>query len=721
MSREAKYDILFEPIKIGPHVAPNRFWQPPQCTGFGTVMPGMQAGHRAMKAEGGYGVVFTELIAVAPETASDPWETPELWDANDVANLRLMADAVHEHGALAGAELGYQKLSGAPKSRQPAYGVMQTNSDWVTVPHAGSHRTIEKEDLKGVRRAHVEAAKRARDAGFDLVSFHNAHGAALMIRFLTPFYNRRTDEYGGSFENRARLSREIMEEVREAIGDDCAIGMRFSVDTLAAPFGMGEEGISREEGFRFIAYMDDIIDFWDLVVGGGAWGEDAASSRTHRENHEAPFTTGAKDHSSKPIINVGRFTNPDTMVELIRSGQADIIGQARPSIADPFLPQKIEQGRLEDIRECIGCNMCVSRWEQGTGATIICTQNATSGEEFRRGWHPERFAPAANRENDVLVIGAGPAGMECAMVLGKRGMRRVHLVDAAEELGGSLRWISQLPGRGEWARVINYRQIQLGKLKNVTFVPRTRLDVDSVLEYGAEIVVVATGSHWDAGGTSYATQAPLAISDSAQARVLTPEDVMVHGREPGQRIVIYDADNYYMGVGLAEKFAKASREVTLVSPATEVAPYTEFTLEHPRIIAGLRELGVRMLAHTTIDTVGDETISVTVGPNEDNSQLPYDSLVLVTQRWSDDDLYQELRRRPEDLEEAGITGLYRIGDCVAPTFIAEAIFDGHRLAREIDSPNPSEPLPFVRERRVVDGSESAYVLQSPPALAGPAS
>jgi dimethylamine/trimethylamine dehydrogenase len=709
MARDPRYDILFEPIRVGPHVAPNRFWQTPQCNGFG-VSPAMEAAFRGMKAEGGYGVVFTELLSIAPETAADPWMVPELWDADDVANFRLMTEAVHEHGALAGAELGYGKQSGTPKARQQAYGVMQTNSEWVIATHASSHRTIEKEDLKGLRRAYVEAAKRARDAGFDLVSFHVAHGVSLMARFLTPFYNRRTDEYNGSFENRARFSREVMEEVREAVGDECAIGMRFAVDTLPAPFGIGELGVSQEEGFRFIAHMDDLVDFWDLVVGGSAWGEDAASSRTHAENHQAPYTTGAKDHSSKPIVNVGRFTDPNTMVAVIRSGQADIIGQARPSIADPFLPKKIDEGRLDDIRECIGCNICVSRWELGAGATIICTQNATSGEELRRGWHPERFTPAANRANDVLVVGAGPAGMECARVLGERGMRRVHLVDAADELGGSLRWTSKLPGRGEWARVINYRKIQLSKLKNVTFVPRTTLSVEDVLEYGAEIVVIATGSSWDSRGTAAATQAALPISADAEGSILTPEDIMVRGRDVGQRVIVYDADGYYLGAGLAEMLAGTGHDVTLVTPATEVASFTTFTLEHPRVVAGLRDLGVRMLVHTTIDAVQGGAVSITAGPNHDQSELPYDSLVLVTQRWSDDHLFQELRRRPDEVAQAGITALHRIGDCVAPTFIAEAIFDGHRLAREIDSPNPSEPLPFVRERRVVGADETAYRL-----------
>ena len=132
------------------------------------------------------------------------------------------------------------------------------------------------------------------------------------------------------------------------------------------------------------------------------------------------------------------------MAEIVRSGAWDLIGAARPSISDPFLPKKIEEGRYGEIRECIGCNVCIMKAEWGNH--IGCTQNATAGEEYRRGWHPEKFEPAANADNDVLVVGAGPAGMECAIVLGKRGFRRVHLVDAAPEIGGVMRWIPRLPG-----------------------------------------------------------------------------------------------------------------------------------------------------------------------------------------------------------------------------------------------------------------------------------
>ncbi len=189
---------------------------------------------------------------------------------------------------------------------------------------------------------------------------------------------------------------------------------------------------AKKDGARFVEYADDLVDLWDFTVGDIAeWGQNAGPSRFFEENHEKPYSGIIKpgNHTNKPVVGVGRVTNPDTMVTIVRTGQFDIIGAARPSISDPFLPKKIEEGRFDDIRECIGCNQCISRWEIG-GPPMVCTQNATAGEEYRRGWHPEKFHPAANREKSVLVVGAGPAGMECAMVLGKRQMEAVHLVEA---------------------------------------------------------------------------------------------------------------------------------------------------------------------------------------------------------------------------------------------------------------------------------------------------
>ncbi|MFN8185984.1 MAG: hypothetical protein U0R69_02780 [Gaiellales bacterium] len=401
MTRPAKYDILFEPIRIGPKVLKNRFYQPPHCIGAGSERPGMQAHLRAMKAEGGWAAVCTEYCSIHPESDDTHRVSARLWDDEDVRNLSLMTEMIHERDALAGVQLWY----GGPharglEAREVPRGPSQIPSE---LEHMVTPRSMTKADIRTVQRYYVDAALRAEAAGFDIVYVYGAH-SYLPLQFLSPFYNKRSDEYGGSFENRARFWMETIELVREAIGDTCAIAARFAIDTL-----YGDRGIEvADDGAAFVAYVDHLVDLWDITIGDiSDAGQDAGPSRFYPENRQEAFHRAAKQHSRKPVVGVGRFTNADTMVALLESGQLDIIGCARPSIADPFLPTKIEQGRFDEIRECIGCNICLSRWE--AGGPIICTQNATMGEEFRRGWHPERFERAENAESDVLVVGAGPA------------------------------------------------------------------------------------------------------------------------------------------------------------------------------------------------------------------------------------------------------------------------------------------------------------------------
>ena len=394
------------------------------------------------------------------------------------------------------------------------------------------------------------------------------------------------------------------------------------------------------------------------------------------------------------------------MVEAIDSGALDIIATCRPSISDPFLPKKIDEGRLDDIRECIGCNICISRWEIG-GPPVICTQNATAGEEYRRGWHPEKFSQAENADNDVLVVGAGPAGMECAMVLGKRGMRRVHLVEANEDMGGLMRWIPQLPGLGEWGRVVNYRRIQIDKLRNVEFIPNTELDARAVAEYGAEIVVIATGAYWATDGLNGATHDTIPGADASQPWCLTPEQIMRDGKEvPGNRVLVLDNDGYFMGVSLSEKLASEGKQVTLMTHLGHIAPYMHFTLEAPNMHRRLHKLGVEIVTYHMPSRMEEGRVTASHVYDEDGHEGIWeaDAVVLVTQRRSNDGLYRELKDTMgmDALNELGVSALYRIGDCEAPRLVADCVFSGHRLAREIDSDDPEVPKPFIRERRVVE-------------------
>ena len=452
--RLARHDILFEEVPIGPRTLRNRFYQVPHCTGFGVEKPWTQAAFRGMKAEGGWAAVCTEYCSISPESDEKPYTSARLWDDEDMRALSLMADAAHENGALAGVELWHGGLFAEQReSRLPPLAPSQIASDWdgVTVP-----KVMEAADIRRVQDEWVAAARRARTAGFDILYVYGSH-TYLPTQFLSPVFNRRTDAYGGSFENRSRFWLEAIERVRAEIGDDCAIAVRIAADTLEL------SGVQLEEGLEFIRAADPMVDLWDVTIGSmaGMGRLDAGPSRFYEQGYQLEWSGRAKEATSKPVVVVGRFTDPDRMAEVIRGGHADLIGAARPSISDPFLPRKIEEGRYDEVRECIGCNACYSRsvW----GLHLGCTQNPTAGEEHRRGWHPERFDRAANADKPVLVVGAGPAGMECAMVLGKRGFELVHLADAGDDIGGQMRWVTRFPGLGEWGHVVAYRRTQLDR------------------------------------------------------------------------------------------------------------------------------------------------------------------------------------------------------------------------------------------------------------------
>jgi dimethylamine/trimethylamine dehydrogenase len=520
------------------------------------------------------------------------------------------------------------------------------------------------------------------------------------MQFLSPFYNKRSDAYGGALEDRARFWLETLARVRDAVGDDCAVATRIAVDSL------GPAGIHLEEALAFVRLADDLVDLWDVNVGSIAlWSKDSGTSRYFEEGYQLAWTGGVREATAKPIVGVGRLTSPDRMASIVRSGAWDLIGAARPSIADPFLPTKVREGRTDEIRECTGSNVCIMKVD-GYGH-LGCIQNATAGEEHRRGWHPERFDVAGNASKGVLIVGAGPAGMECAVTLARRRFEAVHLVEAEREVGGRLRWVRRLPTLGDWGRIVDHRQVMLAKLRDrVQVATGRRLTAEDVLDYGAELVVVATGSRWSGDGLQASTHEPIDGASDSLAHVLTPEQVMEGKRPPGRRVVVYDGEGYVVAPGIAELLAAEGLEVTLVTSLETVSPLSDLTLEGPMLRQHLHEVGVRMERGVTVLSVDAGRVAGEDGFEEPWS-LEIDGIVLVTQQVSDDALYHELVGDPDALRAAGIEAVHRIGDCVAPRMISEAIFDGHRLAREIDGADPSLPLPFDRERGLPDVSPVA--------------
>jgi dimethylamine/trimethylamine dehydrogenase len=362
----------------------------------------------------------------------------------------------------------------------------------------------------------------------------------------------------------------------------------------------------------------------------------------------------------------------------------DMIGAARPSIADPFLPKKIEEGRLDDIRECIGCNVCVTG--DHTMSPSRCTQNPTMGEEWRRGWHPERIRPAHASES-ILVIGAGPAGLEAGRALGQRGYK-VTIADSASEAGGRVARECRLPGLSAWGRVRDWRLLQIDKMTNVDLYLESTMTGEQVAEFGAEHIILATGAKWRRDGIGRRILKPLAI-DPAMA-VLTPDDILDGKLPQAGHVVIYDDDHYYMGGVLAELLAVKGHAVTLLTPSPLASSYTRASLEQPRIQSRLLELGIRIEANRTLNAIAQDHIVSTCVFSGKPQEMACDAVVLITMRLPVTTLMKDLMAR---------TIAFRaIGDAWAPATIAHAVHAGRLCAEELGEPPPGDlDLPFRRE------------------------
>jgi dimethylamine/trimethylamine dehydrogenase len=673
MARNPRYDVLFEPVRIGPVTARNRFYAVPHAAGMTNAMPHMRAAFRGTKAQGGWGVVCSGYVSIDPGSDDAPLPYATLWDEEDVRAHALMTDAVHAHGALAGVELWHGGGSVMNRStRLPPLSPSGTGWMATHVNFMGNQRpkVMDAADIRALIASQAAAARRAVSAGFDIVYVYAGMGY-LPYEFLLPEWNRRTDAYGGSVRNRVRIVRELLEATHAAVAGRCAVALRISLEELRAR----PSEAAASEAHEVVGLLSDLPDLWDVKLDSSP--TDCAPSRFAAEGSHEGIIDFVKKVTDRPVVGVGRFTSPDTMVSQIRRGVLDLIGAARPSIADPFLPHKIDAGREQDIRECIGCNICISSWHDGV--PVRCTQNPTIGEEWRRGWHPERIAPAGSSAT-VLVVGAGPAGLECALSLGRRGYE-VTLAEAADEIGGRLRFETRLPGLASWGRVLDWRRGQLEPLTNVNIYRGNRLSAADILELAPTHVALATGARW-----TRLLYSPLEVpaGELAGPDVFTPDDVAAGAHLAGP-VVVYDYDNYYMGSVLAEHLAREGHSVSYVTPAGHPSAWSIMSNEQPQVHRALFACGIAL--HTLARVVGFARGELHLERQFTNVPLvlPCGSLIIVGARLAEDTLQRALAARAEELTAAGIRSVSAIGDALAPGAIVHAVYSGHRYARELDT------------------------------------
>ncbi len=681
--RDPRYDSLFQPMQIGPVTAKNRFYQVPHCNGGGYRDPSAAAAMRGSKAEGGWGVIFTEQCEMHHSSEITPFIELRLWEDKDIPMLRRMSETIKSHGALAGIQLAYSGVNGPNLYSKEVPLAVSAQPIRTFTNDPVQARALDKSDIRDLRRWFVNAAKRSRTAGFDLICLYGAHGFGIFQHFLSRVTTHRSDEYGGSLENRARFVNEVVADVRDAVGDTMAITLRVSLDET-----IGNLGFSNSELRDFIEMNRDLPDLWDLAHG--TWEDCSGPSRFKEEAAQETLVRGIRELTDRPVVGVGRFTSPDVMARMIRTGTLDFIGCARPSIADPFLPRKIEEGRIEDIRECIGCNICITG--DMTMSISRCTQNPTFMEEWRKGWHPERMN-AKGPSSNVLVVGAGPAGLEATRALAERGYD-VSLAEAGTVLGGRVTKERLLPGLSAWGRVADYRAYQISQKPNVETYFDSPMDAASILEFGFDHICIATGASWRRDGVARQHVVPFGIDP--QMPLFTPDDLM-QGTYPSGHVVIYDDDHYYMGGVLAELLVQKGCTVTLVTPAAYVSEWTLNTLEQHEIHRRLAGMGVAIELNRGVTAIGKGEVETNCTFTDARRPIACDAVVLVTSRTENRSVYDALKAQEDAWADAGIKSVKLIGDANAPGPIAWATYAGHRYARELDGPDPGDDPPFRRE------------------------
>jgi dimethylamine/trimethylamine dehydrogenase len=661
---------------------------------MGHVRPQADAAMRAIKAEGGWAVVSNQETEIHPTSDLSPFAESRLWDARDIPALRLMTNSIHGKGALAAIELAHNGNHASNLySRAPVLAPSDMAVDYIVPKQA---RAMDKADIRDLRRWHRDAARRSKEAGFDIVYVYAGHHMTLPHQFLLPNSNDRMDEYGGCLENRVRLMRELIEETKEEVGDTCAVALRLAVDEMAGVDGMQ----AAEEGRAVVEMLADLPDLWDVNVSD--WSNDSATTRFQpSDGYQTPYIEFVKQVTKKPVVGVGRLTSPDMMVSLVKRGIVDFIGAARPSIADPFLPQKIKEGRIDEIRECIGCNICVSC--DNLAVPIRCTQNPTMGEEWRRGWHPEKIE-TKGKEEDALVVGAGPAGLECAMQLAKRGYN-VTLAEAGEELGGRVTLEASLLGLGAWKRVADHRIYDLQQRANVQMFTQSVLDADAVVELNIPNVFVATGAKWRRDGVGRSSRRPIETHEDMQ--ILTPDDIMSGIIPVGGPVLIYDDDQIYLGGVLAEHLRDLGHDVIFVTPANMVSPWTENTLEQPCIQKSLMKRGVILKMGQEMARINGDSCVVSCIYSEQEQTLNCGSVVLVTERVRQSELYDVLRAKKE-AGDVYLRTLELVGDAAGPALIADAVYAGHMAARNFER-DPIEVDKELFRREIVSLEDEGVV------------
>ncbi|WP_298273383.1 mycofactocin system FadH/OYE family oxidoreductase 2 [Geobacter sp.] len=648
---------LFSPLKLGTVEVKNRISFQPHLTNLavGNLPSERQMYYWGERAKGGAGLIITEEMSVHPTDMAYE-KLIDVYHPEVIPGFKKITDYVHQFDGKIFAQLNHNGQQGDGSiSRLPVW----APSPMPDVLFRETPKEMEPEDIDEVASYFAKCAIHVREGGFDGIELQFGH-SSLARQFLSPLTNFRSDEYGGSLENRMRAPLKFISAVRKAMGNDFTLGIRMCADEMipgGLDLGQVQEICARFEASGLIDFMDlSIATFYNLYLVEG--------SMHTPLGYTIPLAAGVRERVKIPVFCTGRINDPVMAEKVLANGQADMIGMCRGLICDPFLPKKAREGRMDDIRYCIACNQgCIGRI--GMNKTLGCVQNPAIGREKEWG---EGTLTKANTRKKVTVVGGGPGGMWAAKMAGRRG-HSVTLYDRNETLGGQVRTAMKGAGRDEFGVIIRNEKDQVDKA-GVKVKLGTEVTAEQVLAEKPDVVIVATGSR--------PKEQPVGGADGPS--VYNVWQVLDGGAQMGDKVCLIDYDGHHRASATAEFLANQGKTVHVITSSlfvgAELGPTQDLYLTRQRLL----QKGVTFTPDIAVMEVAGESGAKTVkGFNVYSNQWdewgPFDTVVLAMGQRVDDSLYFSLKGKVEEL--------YRIGDCVAPRKVDMAIWEGHRIGREI--------------------------------------
>jgi mycofactocin system FadH/OYE family oxidoreductase 2 len=648
-----QFKYLFSPLQIGKTVVPNRICFSAHLTNFAeNGLPSERhIYYLAERAKGGSGLIITEEQSVHP-TDHAYEKLIDAFNPEVVPCYRKICDAAHEYETKIFAQLNHNGAQGdGTISRLPVWGP----SSVPDVMFREVPKEMEIEDIQEVIEYFCKSATHVQEGRFDGIELQIGH-SSLLRQFLSPLSNQRTDDYGGSLENRLRFALEVIEAVRATIGPDFTLGIRLCADEMI-PGGLTLDD-TKEMARRFEATGK--IDFIDLSVGT-FYNLYLVGGTMHTPlGYTIPLSAGIKEVTNLPVFATGRINDPVMAERILADGQADMIGMVRAQICDPELANKAKDGRLEEIRYCVADNQgCYGR--VAVNKSIGCIQNPAIGHEKERSAGSVKPAMVKKR---VLIIGGGPAGLRAAEVAAQRG-HVVTLYEKKEKLGGQINIAALGAGREELGVIIRNEENQLKQLP-VEIILNKEVTAEFVLEQNPDVVIIATGS--------VPKECPVPGTDSPN--IFNVWQVLLGEADLGNQVLFVDYDGHHQATATAEFLADQGKKIHMLTSSlfvgNDLGPVQDLYLTRQRLL----QKGVTSTPDfAVIEIKGLEVNGFNVYSNEWHTFSGHDSIVLAMGNRVEDALYRSLKGKVKEL--------YRIGDCVAPRKIDMAIHEGDKVGRAI--------------------------------------